>query len=411
MKTVQSFEGLAAVPDSQAAPLRTTSVSSGRSRLASIDRLRGLVIVLMALDHVRDYFTNFAFDSTDLEHTTPAMFFTRWITHYCAPTFILLAGISARLVSFRTSRSALQRFLVSRGAWLVLLEFTVVTFVWNFNFRYPMGLVMQVIWAIGASMCALAGLVALPAPAVGAIGALMIVGHNLLDGISPKVFGAWAPLWNIVHVSGRTPFGVALYPLVPWIGVMALGYALGVIYLWDAARRQRMLLALGVASCVAFVALRGLNGYGDPSHWSSQKDAVFTLLSFLKVTKYPPSLLYLLMTLGPASWLLACFERIDNGSHGWGGWSKVFETFGRVPLFAYVVHLALAHLLAGLVAAAQGFGVTILTNIFIAYPDAWGFGLAGVYCAWLTVVELLYPLCVWFAAWKSRHKQWWVAYL
>jgi uncharacterized membrane protein len=405
MDTVQSFESVSVTREPHATPINVPTLNTAKNRLASIDRLRGLVIVLMALDHVRDYFSNFAFDPTDLQHTTPELFLTRWVTHYCAPTFVFLAGTSASLLSLRTSRGALQRFLLSRGAWLVLLEFSVVNFVWAFNFNYSMGLVMQVIWAIGASMCVLAGLVALPAPVVGGIGVLLIAGHNLLDGIAPQTFGVWAPLWNIVHVSGRTPFGMVLYPLVPWVGVIACGYAFGAVYTWDAARRQRALLALGGTLCLAFIGLRLLNGYGDPKHWSMQPGAGFSVLSFLNVTKYPPSLAYLLMTLGPTSLLLALFERTSGRLMG------VLETFGRVPLFAYVVHLALAHLLAGLLGLMLGLGSAILTNFFVFYPDSWGFGLGGVYCAWLVVLALLYPLCAWFAALKRRRSDWWLAYL
>jgi len=404
METVQSYDSGALA---QARPLEVgvPALTARQPRLASIDQMRGLVIALMALDHVRDYFSNAAFDATDLRHTTPALFFTRWITHYCAPTFIFLAGVSARLLAQRVSRGQLQRFLLTRGVWLAVLEFTVVSFVWSFNFKYRMGLVMQVIWAIGMSMCALAGLVALPAGVVGAIGALMIAGHNLLDGIAPTIFGSWAALWNIVHVPGRTPFGAVLYPLVPWIGVIALGYACGAVYAWPPARRRPALLKLAGAACAAFVIVRWLNGYGDPAHWSSQRQAWLTVASFLNVTKYPPSLLYVLMTLGPATGLLALFE------HGVGRFGSVVETFGRVPLFAYVVHLALAHLLAGLIGLASGHGITILANIFVFYPDAWGFGLGGVYAAWLFVLALLYPLCVWFGALKRRRSDWWLAYL
>ena len=405
METARSLEGVAPLVESSSLPLRANVVSAGKSRLASIDRVRGLVIALMALDHVRDYFSNFAFDSTDLEHTSTALFLTRWITHYCAPTFIFLAGVSARLVSVRTGTRGLQRFLLTRGVWLVLLEFTVVMFCWTFNFRYPMGLVMQVIWAIGASMCVLAALVVLPALAVGVIAAIMIAGHNLLDPITPEAFGSWAPLWHVLHVPGKAPWGAVLYPLVPWVGVMALGYALGAAYQWESARRQRAWFAIGAACCLGFLAIRALNGYGDPHPWSVQARDGFTWLSFLKVTKYPPSLAYVLMTLGPALLLLAAFERVGSPL------LRPVEVFGRVPLFAYVVHLALAHALAGTIGFIQGFGAAILTNIFLFYPEEWGFGLGGVYCAWLAVLIALYPLCAWFASVKARRRDWWLAYL
>lgn len=374
-------------------------------RVPSIDQLRGIVIALMALDHVRDFFTNAHFSPTDLQHTTPALFFTRWITHYCAPTFIFLAGVSAQQVSARMSRPALQRFLLTRGLWLIVLEFTVVMYVWMFNVSYPMGLVMQVIWATGVSMCALAALVSLPARWVGALGVAMIAGHNLLDGIRPEGFGRWAPLWRIVHVEGETPFGVVVYPVVPWIGVMAAGYGFGEIYRLERARRLRTLVYVGLALCAAFILVRAINAYGDPRPWSQQRDLLWTALAFLDVTKYPPSLTYVLMTLGPALLILALLERTSSR------FATHFETFGRVPMFAYVVHLAIAHLFAGLLGLLQGHGSTILTTIFVFYPKNWGVGLLGVYVAWLLVLACLYPLCQWFGGVKRRRSDWWLSYL
>lgn len=374
-------------------------------RLAGIDRLRGLVIALMALDHVRDYFSNVRFSPTDLAHTTPALFFTRWITHFCAPIFIFLAGASARLLAARMSRPALQRFLLSRGLWLVVLEFSVVMFMWTFNFRYSLGLVMQVIWAIGASMCVLAALVALPTPAIAGFALLLIAGHNLLDGIAPATWGAAAPLWHILHVPGDIPTGTVLYPLIPWVGVMAAGYVFGASFALGVAQRRRLTAALGVGLTLGFVLLRLLDRYGEPTPWSVQPRAAFTVLSFLNVTKYPPSLAYVLMTLGPGLLLLLALER------GGGFGLQALQTLGRVPLFAYVVHLFIAHLLAGLTALALGYGTAVLRNIFVYYPQGWGFGLGGVYLAWLTVLVLLYPLCAWFAALKRRRRDVWLSYL
>lgn len=378
-------------------------------RLLAIDLVRGLVIVLMALDHVRDYFTGTPFAATDLTQTTPLLFFTRWITHFCAPVFVLLAGTSAFLMSQRLDRAQLARLLWTRGLWLVVLEWTVVTFAWTFNFDYSLGLIMQVIWAIGMSMIVLAALVRLPTTWIGAIGVLMIVAHNLTDGIAPESFGVLEPLWRVLHVQGPlaiggTPVGFVLYPLVPWIGVMAAGYALGQVYLLDAAHRRRILLALGMALCAGFVALRAINAYGDPAPWSGQDSAAFTLLSFLNTTKYPPSLLYLLMTLGPALLLLAACE------HARGTVAQALATFGRVPLFAYVLHIVLVHLFAGLVALATGYGTAILTDFFLFYPNEWGYGLPVVYLAWLVVIALLYPACRWFADLKRRRRTWWLSY-
>jgi uncharacterized membrane protein len=376
-----------------------------RQRLQSIDLLRGLVIALMVLDHTRDYFMSKHVQPLDLAHTTTALYFTRWITHYCAPSFVFLAGVSAQRMSERMSRAALSRLLSTRGLWLVLLEFTVVNFAWNFNVSYTLGLIMQVIWAIGMSMCALSALVWLPRWAIAALAALLIVGHNLLDPIQPEQFGAWAPLWQIIHVEGEAPFGIVLYPLVPWIGVMALGFVLGPLFDLPAPQRRSQLLRLGLGMCAAFVLLRLVNGYGEPRPWSPQANAWFTVLSFLDVTKYPPSLAYVLMTLGPALLLLAWFERLR------GPLVDAIETFGRVPLFAYVLHLMLVHLAAGLTALALGTGSVVLTHIFLFYPDDWGFGLGVVYLVWLVVLTLMVPLCRWFAAVKRRRTDWWLSYL
>jgi len=391
-------------PEIAVAPEAPVTVARSE-RLPAIDRLRGLVIALMALDHVRDYFTNAHYAPTDLAHTTPGLFFTRWITHYCAPIFIFLAGTSARLYGRRTTRAGLQRFLLSRGLWLVALEFSVVSFVWTFNFRYPMGLVMQVIWAIGMSMCVLSAVVALPLGAIAAFALIGIAGHNLLDGVKPEAWGAAAWLWRILHVQSPIAVGSVIYPLIPWVSVIAAGYVFGGVYELAPARRRKLTLLLGASLTAAFIALRALNMYGDPSPWSSQTRPLFTLLSFLNVTKYPPSLAYLLMTLGPGLLVLAALERGQNRA------LDLLHTFGRVPLFAYVVHLALAHLLAGLSALALGFGTSVLTNMFIGFPERWGFGLVGVYAAWLAVLVMLYPLCRWFANVKRRRNDWWLSYL
>jgi uncharacterized membrane protein len=375
------------------------------TRIASIDVLRGLVMVLMALDHVRDYFTVARCSPMDLSCTTPALFFARWITNYCAPVFMLLAGVGAGIAAGRMSRSALRRFLVTRGLWLVVLEVTVVQHVWTFNLRYESGLVLQVIWALGASMIVLAAVAGLPRHTIGLVGLAIVCGHDLLDGIPPSRFGAWAPLWNVLHVQGPTPFGLVLYPLVPWIGVMMLGWWLADLFARPAAERRRDLLTIGCAAVWAFAGLRLANLYGDPTPWSSQATSTLTVLSFLNVAKYPPSLCYLLMTLGPALIVLALLERARGRVAG------ALATLGRVPLFFYVLHLAVAHLLAGMVALAMGFGTTALGTIFLHFPKGWGFWLAGVYVAWLAVLAITYPACVWFAGVKRRRTDWWLAYL
>jgi uncharacterized membrane protein len=277
--------------------------------------------------------------------------------------------------------------------------------VWTFNLRYESGLVLQVIWALGASMIGLAAVVGWPRHAIGLLGLAMVCGHDLLDGIPPSRFGAWAPMWSVLHVQGPTPFGLVLYPLVPWVGVMMLGWWLADLFARPAAERRRDLLTIGAAAVWAFVGLRLANLYGDPTPWSSQATPTLTVLSWLNVAKYPPSLCYLLVTLGPALIALALLENARGRVAG------ALATLGRVPLFFYVLHLAVAHLLAGLVALAMGFGTTALGTIFLHFPKGWGFGLAGVYLAWVVALAITYPACVWFAGVKRRRTDWWLAYL
>ncbi len=389
-----------------AAPLAQASVTAHAvARIGSIDILRGFVMVLMALDHVRDFFTDARFDPLDLSQTNAPLFLTRWITHFCAPTFVLLAGVSAYLTGRRCTRAELSKFLWTRGLWLVVLEVTVMSLVWTFNVRYDHGLFLQVIWAIGVSMIVLAGLIHLPLPAIAVCSVAMIFGHNLLDGIEPQSFGAWAPLWSLLHVSAPIPHAFVGYPLIPWIAVMSLGYCAGALYDMEPQRRTQWLIYFGVGSLTAFVLLRTTNVYGDPADWSLQSTTIHTLLSFVNVQKYPPSLQYLLLMLGFAFLWLAVLESAR------GRFSEVLRTFGRVPLFFYVLHIALAHLAAGLIALAMGYGTAMLSDDFMSIPQLWGFGLPVVYLAWLLVVISLYPACRWFAAVKRRRDDWWLSYL
>ena len=374
------------------------------ARISSIDILRGLAMVLMALDHVRDFFSAAHFDPLDFSQTTVPLFLTRWITHFCAPTFVLLAGVSAYLTGRSCTRAELSRFLLTRGLWLVVLEVTLVSLVWTFNVRYDHGLFLQVIWAIGVSMIVLAALVHLTLPQIATFSLAIILGHNLLDGIEPQSFGAWAPLWSLLHVSQPIPHGFVAYPLVPWIAVMSLGYCIGSLFDLERERHSQWFMYLGAGSLTLFVLLRATNVYGDPSDWTLQRTTVRTLLSFVDVQKYPPSLLYLLLTLGTAFLLLAALESAR-------GKFIVLRTFGRVPLFFYVLHIALAHLAAGVIALAMGFGTAMLGDDFMQVPQQWGFALPVVYLAWLLVVATLYPACRWFAAVKRRRDDWWLSYL
>lgn len=373
------------------------------ARIDSIDLLRGLALVLMALDHARAYLSDPSLDPLDLERTTPALFLTRWITHFCAPAFLLLAGASARRLAARLGEPVLSRFLLTRGLWLVFLELTVVYAAWTFALPGTGSPILGVIWAIGWSMVALAGLVRLPLAAIGAVGLATIAGHNLLDGIDPARLGALAEWWPILHGKGPTPMGKVVYPLVPWIGVMAAGYALGGVFDLDPRRRRSVLLGLGLALVALFLLLRLANGYGDPRPWTPQSAAGLALLSFLDATKYPPSLAFLLMTLGPALIVLALFERARPPL------ADRLATFGRVPLFFYVSHLVLARLLAGALALSLGFDLALLPKDPVA--AGWGFGLPVVYGAWLGIVVALYPACRRFAAIKARRRGGWLSYL
>lgn len=381
----------------------TAAVPAVRQRIDSIDLLRGLVIVLMALDHVRDFFSEVRFDPLDLAQTSAALFATRWITHFCAPVFIFLAGTSAYRVARRATPAELSRFLLTRGAWLIVLEVTVVSFAWTFTAPWATQVYLQVIWAIGWCMVVLAALVRLPVRAVVAIGLLLVAGHNALDGLAPAAFGALAPLWSILHVAGPMGPVFVAYPLLPWIGVMAAGYGFGALYDWEPHQRRRALLALGLGAIALFLLLRLPNAYGDPQPWEPQASGLFTVFAVLNVHKYPPSLLYLCVTLGPALLVLAAAERWQ------GRLSGALVTIGRVPLFFYVAHLYLAHLAASVLAHALGLGMTLLTG----HPEdpVRGFSLPIVYLAWIAVVLALYPACRWFAAIKARRRDWWLSYL
>jgi len=379
----------------------------GSKRLSSVDMLRGLVIVVMTLDHVRDYFTSARFDATDLTQTTAALFLTRWVTHFCAPTFVLLAGTSAWLAGRRRSRGELAGFLLKRGLWLVLLEFTLVSFAWYLNFRFELGLRAQVIWAIGVSMITLAGLVYLPRSTILAIAVAIIAGHNLLDGITPLDAGRLETLWRVLHVQGQLaglPVFVT-YPLLPWIGVMALGYLLGPVLDLPSDQRRRTLVRLGLAMIAGFLLLRTLNVYGDPAPWSPQRNGLKTLLSFINVTKYPASLQFLLITLGPALAGLAFLERLRGPVAEW------LRVFGQVPLFYYVAHLYVIHLAAIAGGALQGFPVGEMAKSYRQLPSTYGYGLPVIYLVWIAVVVGLYPFCRWFGIKKQGGRGWWWSYL
>jgi uncharacterized membrane protein len=384
-----------------------------RSRLDSIDLLRGIVMVVMVIDHTRDFVHGPAlhYDPTDLARTSAAIFMTRWITHFCAPVFVFLAGVSAYLQRLRgkTPRE-LSLFLLTRGAWLLFVEVVILhALVW-FNLDFSFVGPLQVIWAIGWSMIVLAALVHVPVRAIAAIGVGMIVLHNTLDGVTSQ-----APLWLVLHRAAFVMIGPSLvwvqYPLIPWIGVMAAGYAFGAVYTREADHRVRIVLRTGLALTAAFIVIRAINVYGDPSRWSVQPTALFTVFSFINTTKYPPSLLYLLMTLGPSLIALALFERRA------GAFEPVrsaLVTFGRVPFFFYLWQWVLAHtaaIVANIVAGAPFAYLLLMPPAFFNVPWGNGFHLWTVYLCWACIIAVEYPLCVWFAGVKRRRRDWWLSYL
>ena len=400
-----------------------------RERIYSIDFLRGVVMMVMLLDHTRDFVHAGAMssDPTNLDQTTIPLFFTRWITHYCAPTFVFLSGVSIYLQTLKgKSTGELSWFLFTRGLWLIVAEFTFVRFGFVFNFDYSFFGVAQVIWVIGLSMIIMAGLVYLPKKAIAVYGLVLVLFHNLLDQIRvpPNVaFAAQPPpdagqmLWLILHQQGAIPlFGGATttfiaYPLIPWTGVMALGFVVGSVYSWDAVRRRKWLLKAGTIATAVFVVLRLINTYGDPSRWSYRDTWSFTLLSFLNTTKYPPSLLFLLMTLGPALLVLGLTDGID----GRAIWQRICITYGRVPMFYYLLQFPLAHTLALALSYLAGKNVAYMfmnfpASMAAAPPDA-GFPLWVVYAVWIAGLIILYPLCFWYGNYKLRNKHWLLSYL
>jgi len=408
-----------------------------KSRIDSVDLLRGLVMVIMLLDHTRDFVHNdvFRFDPTDITRTYPTLFFTRWITHFCAPIFVFLAGTGSWFQLARgKSKSDLSRFLVTRGLWLIFLEFTVVRFFafWEFGITQFLG-GMQVIWALGWSMIVLAALIHLPLRAIAAFGIAMIVGHNLLDAVTvtpwqgpgTPIPDIWGKLWIILHQGGFFPAAgfpgpgiFFLYPLIPWIGVMAAGYAFGRIYDWPIEERRRWLSRWGTGITVGFLLLRATNIYGDPSDWNVRKSVAMTVVSFFNVQKYPPSLLFLMMTLGPAMLALALWERRRSNSESVAAQgnflSRALVTFGRVPLFFYLLQWPTAHFAGYLLTLLAGKDTWIYFRTPGPGPNVppnAGFDLWVVYVAWIAGVVLLYPLCRWYAGVKARRTDWWLSYL
>jgi uncharacterized membrane protein len=410
-------------PAVAAAGSKLSNLAAQSSRLVSVDVLRGLVMVIMALDHTRDFLTNLHFPPEDLGHTNGLLFFTRFITHYCAPTFSFLAGTGAFLATQRgKSVPQLSWFFFTRGLWLVFLEITIIDFAWGFV-PWPAA---GVIWVLGWSMVCMALIVRLPIRWVAVFGIGMAATHNLLDRIDPASFGKLDWLWIMLHTPGRIPVSAhfsffTLYVLIPWVGVMAAGYAFGSLLVRP--DRRRWTLTLGLSLTALFFILRGLNLYGNgvaglpfgfplsAGPWSHQPRLSLTVISFLNTMKYPPSLDYLLMTLGPALILLAVFE----GMKAERGLGRILLVYGRVPMFYYVLHLYLIHSLAiGLALAFHQPAAWLWQRPIFngSAPAGYGHGLGFIYLTWILAVALLYAPCRWFMEYKRQHRdKVWLSYL
>jgi uncharacterized membrane protein len=385
-------------------------------RIKSIDLLRGLVMVIMALDHTRDFFhyDAFFFEPGDITQSNPALFATRFITHFCAPVFVFLAGTSAFFVGQRRTKKELSIWLLKRGFWLIFVEVVIMKFGWLFKLDFST-LSLQVIWALGICMIFLAGFIHVPKKLMIALSLIAIFGHNLLDTYSPESsFGAG--FWNFLHNRGFVDLGFMnlnfVYPVIPWAFMMYLGYYFGELYKPEAlpTLRKKRLLQLGIGITLVFFTLRFINVYGDMNPWSSQENLSLTIMSFFNLTKYPPSLLYLLVTIGPSILFLGLTEK-------WRGtWTNKLVTIGRVPMFFYIIHVYIIHIFAMFAAKFTGFKFSdmIFDRFVVLQPElkGYGFELWVVYLIWIAIIFLLYPICKWYDGYKSNNRdKWWLSYL
>jgi len=362
-----------------------------KARITSIDMLRGIVMVLMALDHVRDYFhyDAYFFDPTDLTQTNPALFWTRFVTHFCAPVFVFLAGTSAFFVGQRRDKKFLSAWLLKRGIWLIIVEFTIIKLAWMFKLDYS-SIVLQVIWILGVSMIFLAAFIHLPKKLMVILSLVVIFGHNAFDSFAPSGDLA-SGIWTFMHQFKIVTIGTINvfigYPIIPWVFIMPLGYYFGELYLpsFDAQRRVKRLWQLGLGMTVLFIVLKFINLYGDPYFWSTQKSLSFTIMSFFNITKYPPSLMYLLITLGPSIIFLAVAEKWQ------GTFSSKLITIGQVPMFYYIIHIYVIHAFAVVAALLTGFSFSdMVIDVWVTLqPDLQGYGFS------LGVVYLLWAVLMW----------------
>ncbi|MBS1526051.1 MAG: DUF1624 domain-containing protein [Bacteroidetes bacterium] len=384
-----------------------------KQRIHSIDIIRGLIMVIMTLDHSRDFLNYPGPSPLNMQTTTVILFFTRWITHYCAPTFVFLSGVSAFLAGQRRTKQELRRFLLTRGAWLILSDVLIISFLFSFDLQYHL-LVLEVLWAIGFGMIILALLIGAPRAVIGAIALLILFGHNALDYLPPAGNGAGGTLRTIfLSAAGSVmPLGAGrsvaeLYSVLPWACLLLLGYVFGKLYQTgaDAGRRHKVLLVSGFSFIGLFILLRFINHYGDPAPWSVQRNAAHTLLSFLNTTKQVPSLLFVSMTLGPVMLLLAWGEKFNNRL------TAFFEVYGNVPYFYFIGHLCLLRLMNVLLIALKGLPFKSDGNPFVWQALGFGFPLWAVYLFWLFVVAAMYFPCKWYGTYKRTHQRWWLSYV
>jgi len=396
-------------------------ITAPASRITSVDVVRGVVMIIMALAHVREFFHRdaFLYDPLDLNHTSFAVFFTRWIGHLCAPVFLFLGGTSVFLAGKRKSKKEQAIFLFTRGLWLMFLELTVVNFAWSFNIHFPYFCLLT-IWALGMGMIVLALLIRLPVKAILSVGVLIVAGHNLLDNFHVPGRGLKALLWSFFieprwayernHFTLYHRIIEIGYPVLPWIGIMILGYCFGYSYSrrYNYPGKKKWLAVISVGAILTFIIVRFINVYGDPVPWSTQKNTLFTILSFLNVSKFPPSLLFTLVTLGIAIFLLILADRPLNRL------TRIISVYGRVPMFYYLLHLYLIHFAALFAAELTGHSwkEMITKQPFTFDIKNYGFSLSVVYLIWILIVIILYPLCKWYDKYKTTHKeQWWLRYL
>lgn len=398
-------------------PVSSVPLKRASYRIDSIDLLRGLVMIIMALDHTRDFFHNQAMvdDPLNMATTTPVLFFTRWMTHFCAPIFVFLAGTSAFFQSARKTKKDLSLFLIKRGLWLVFIEVFIINFAFSFNPAFNV-VGLQTIWSIGISMILLGLAVWLPFTAILSIGSLIVLGHNSLDFYEIHHAGNYPLFYSLLHHTGFYTLWsnhsiLVLYPFLPWTGLMMVGYCFGKLFkLYEGEQRKKVLTWIGISTILFFIILRAANIYGNPEPWTVQKNGVFTFLSFIDTHKYPPSLLYMCMTIGPAILFIAWLGNIKNGL------TRFITVYGRVPFFYYVLHFYLIHVLTTLAFLSRGHSLTEKIksaqglDIKFLVPGE-GYSLWVVYAVWLFVVLALYPACKWFSEYKKTHTQWWLSYL